>query len=91
MKATLSVMAERNKIGPWGLQGGHPGSLGVYRLIKTNGDTVKLPSKFTVEIREGDTLVILTPGGGGYGDPRLRTLSLSVGTWPTGSCQPSPP
>ncbi|MFH0849831.1 MAG: hydantoinase B/oxoprolinase family protein, partial [Candidatus Bathyarchaeota archaeon] len=71
-KATLSVMAERNKIGPWGLQGGHPGALGVYTLIRENEDAVKLPSKCTVEIYEGDTLVILTPGGGGYGDPRMR-------------------
>ena len=75
-KATLSVMAERNKIGPWGLQGGHPGALGVYTLIRADGETVKLPSKCTVEIHEGDTLVILTPGGGGYGDPRMRDPEL---------------
>jgi len=71
-KATLSVMAERNKIGPWGLQGGHSGSPGIYTLIKADGETIKLPSKCTVEIHEGDTLMILTPGGGGYGDPRMR-------------------
>jgi N-methylhydantoinase B len=75
-KATLSVMAERNKIGPWGLQSGHPGALGVYTLIRANGETVKLPSKCTVEIHAGDTLVILTPGGGGYGDPRMRDPEL---------------
>lgn len=75
-KATLSVMAERNKIGPWGLQGGHPGVPGVYTLIRADGENVKLPSKCTVEIQEGDTLVILTPGGGGYGDPRMRDLEL---------------
>jgi N-methylhydantoinase B len=71
-KATLSVMAERNKIRPWGLRGGHPGAPGVYSLIRADGETVKLPSKCTVEIYRGDTLVILTPGGGGYGDPAER-------------------
>jgi N-methylhydantoinase B/oxoprolinase/acetone carboxylase alpha subunit len=31
-----------------------------------------LPSKCTIKIEEGDTLVVHTPGGGGYGDPRRR-------------------
>jgi len=75
-KATLGVMAERHKIRPWGLMGGQPGAPGVYTLIKASGETVKLPSKCTVEIYRGDTLVILTPGGGGYGDPSERAPEL---------------
>jgi len=75
-KATLGVMAERHKIRPWGLMGGHPGAPGVYTLIKADGETVRLPSKCTVEIFRGDTLVILTPGGGGYGDPSERAPEL---------------
>jgi N-methylhydantoinase B len=31
-----------------------------------------LPSKCTIKIEEGDTLVVHTPGGGGYGNPRRR-------------------
>jgi len=75
-KATLSVMAERNKIRPWGLQGGHPGAPGVYTLIRASGEVIRLPSKCTVEIYRGDTLVILTPGGGGYGDPAERAPEM---------------
>jgi N-methylhydantoinase B len=75
-KATLSVMAERNKIRPWGLMGGQPGAPGVYTLIRANGEAVRLSSKCTVEIHEGDTLMILTPGGGGYGDPMERAPEL---------------
>ena len=71
-KATLSIMAERNKIKPWGLKGGHGGAVGEYILIKADGSEEKLPSKVTIEIRRGDTLIIRTPGGGGYGDPRER-------------------
>ena len=56
--------------------GGQPGALGVYTLIRANGDAVKLPSKCTVEIYRGDTLMILTPGGGGYGDPVERNPEL---------------
>jgi N-methylhydantoinase B len=75
-KATLSIMAERNKIRPWGLRGGQPAAPGVYTLIRADGQAMKLPSKCTVEIHHGDTLMILTPGGGGYGDPMERAPEL---------------
>ena len=75
-KATLSVLAERTKIRPWGLQGGKPGGLGEYRIVKKNGDAVALPSKCTTQIEEGDTLIVHTPGGGGYGDPVKRDPQL---------------
>jgi N-methylhydantoinase B len=70
--ATLSILAERTKIPPWGLLGGKPGALGEYRIRRKNGEETKLPSKCTVPIYEGDELVVLTPGGGGYGDPLRR-------------------
>ena len=75
-KATLSVLAERTKIPPWGLKGGKPGGLGEYKIIKRGGEVVVLPSKCTVRIEEGDTLVVHTPGGGGYGDPKKRDPKL---------------
>jgi N-methylhydantoinase B len=71
-KATLSILAERTKIQPWGLDGGKGGALGEYRLAKKSGETLSLPSKCTVQIEEGDTLIVHTPGGGGYGNPRKR-------------------
>jgi N-methylhydantoinase B len=71
-KATLSIMAERNKIKPWGLNGGHGGALGQFTLIKADGTETNLPSKTTIEMSRGDTLIIRTPGGGGYGDPKDR-------------------
>ena len=71
-KATLSIMAERNLLHPWGLQGGLDGASGEYTLITRNGHCVKLPSKCTIEIHDGDMLVILTPGGGGFGNPLSR-------------------
>ena len=71
-RATLSILAERVKIPPWGLKGGLSGSCGEYTLIKCNGETVILPSKCTVNIEHGDRLIIKTPGGGGYGSPLER-------------------
>ena len=71
-KATLSILAERTKIPPWGLQGGLPGALGEYTLVRCDGSAERLPSKCTIPLARGDRLVIRTPGGGGYGDPFER-------------------
>jgi len=71
-RATLSILAERTKVKPWGLQGGEPGALGEYILVKWNGDIFKLPSKCTVQMEKGDSLIIHTPGGGGFGDLKKR-------------------
>ncbi len=75
-RATLSILAERTKIQPWGLYGGHPGVLGEYSLEHLDGSITKLPSKCTVSLEKGDTLIIKTPGGGGYGDPLQRRPDL---------------
>ena len=74
-KATLSIMAERNKIKPWGIQGGMGGATGEYILVR-DGKETRLPSKCTITINRGETLIIRTPGGGGYGDPRERDPAL---------------
>lgn len=70
--ATLSILAERNKMKPWGLNGGSPGAAGEYMLRRIDGSLVKLPSKCTLKIHRGESLIIRTPGGGGYGDPLKR-------------------
>ena len=70
--ATLSILAERNKLPPWGLFGGAPGARGQYYLVASNGRKRKLGSKCTVRMKGGDSLVVRTPGGGGYGDPLER-------------------
>jgi len=88
-KAVLSVMAERNKIPPWGLQGGKPGGLGVYKLRRASGEEEVLPSKCTVVIRRGDSLIIMTPGGGGFGDPLTRSVERVVADVASGLVSPA--
>jgi N-methylhydantoinase B len=66
--ATLSLMGERRRHRPWGLAGGEPGATGEDWLVR-NGDRQRLPGKVTVEVEPGDRLVVLTPGGGGWGRP----------------------
>lgn len=74
--ATLSILAERNKIQPWGLKGGKPGALGGYFIVRSDGTKTKLKSKCTVRIHQGDIIIARTPGGGGYGDPLRRAPEL---------------
>lgn len=65
--ATLSLMGERRRNAPWGLAGGGPGATGEDWLIHHGGDRERLAGKTTVEVQAGDRLVVLTPGGGGWG------------------------
>lgn len=65
--ATVSLMGERRRHRPWGLAGGEPGASGEDWLIRSDGSKERLPGKTTLEVEPGDRLVILTPGGGGWG------------------------
>jgi N-methylhydantoinase B len=65
--ATLSLMGERRRNAPWGLAGGEPGAVGEDWLVTAAGERRRLAGKTTVEVTPGDRLVVLTPGGGGWG------------------------
>jgi N-methylhydantoinase B len=67
--ATLSLMGERRRHSPWGLAGGGPGSTGEDWLLPGKGSRERLPGKVTVPVEPGDRLLVLTPGGGGWGYP----------------------
>ena len=67
--ATLSLMGERRRNPPWGLAGGSPGAVGEDWLVRSGGERERLPGKVTVDVEAGDRLVVLTPGGGGWGTP----------------------
>jgi 5-oxoprolinase (ATP-hydrolysing) len=51
------------------MAGGSPGALGHNRVERADGSTVELAGCDSTEVQPGDTLVIETPGGGGYGTP----------------------
>ncbi len=68
-EATLSLMGERRRHAPWGLEGGEPGAVGEDWLIRAAGDRQRLAGKTTVGVAPGDRLLVLTPGGGGWGNP----------------------
>jgi N-methylhydantoinase B len=66
-RATVTVLSERRKRAPYGLQGGEPGAPGENVLLRGGVEEVRLPGKATFEVAPGDVLSIRTPGGGGWG------------------------
>ena len=68
---TVSLVTERRVSQPWGLAGGGPGAVGENWLLRgaDEAGAERLPDKCTVRLKAGDVLRMLTPGGGGWGDP----------------------
>ncbi len=65
----LSLLTQRRLTAPYGLAGGSPGQSGRNLLRLAAGETQELAPIVGVELGPGDTLIIETPGGGGYGPP----------------------
>jgi N-methylhydantoinase B len=66
--ASLSLLTDRRRHGPRGVDGGEPGRVGRNLL-----GSEELPPKVSREMEEGDVVAVETPGGGGYGRAGGRT------------------
>ncbi len=64
--ARMSLLSDRRKRRPYGLQGGEDGKEGNAAIIR-NGRSRKIRSKGSWELEAGDRVRIETPGGGGHG------------------------
>ncbi|MCK4645095.1 MAG: hydantoinase B/oxoprolinase family protein [Candidatus Aminicenantes bacterium] len=62
----VTIISERRKFAPYGIQGGKSGKKGKNILI-SKGKKTPLSSKVNIKVMPGDVLRIETPGGGGYG------------------------
>jgi N-methylhydantoinase B len=86
-RASINVRGDRAKFPPRGLNGGDEGARSRYRLCEAGGER-EIPSKYSGQIQRGERLIVVTPGGGGYGppehrDPALQAADLANGkvTW----------
>lgn len=70
--AVLGRGMERMRFQPWGAQGGCPGALALTILNRGREGERDLGKIDMVLLNRGDTMTVLTPGGGGFGDPYLR-------------------
>ena len=73
-QATLQLRSDRQKTGPYGLNGGKPGQPSRNTLVR-NGRRIRLGSKTTTVMRRGDRFEHQTAGAGGWGSPRRRSKS----------------
>ena len=68
---TYTILADRDRFGPWGAFGGLDGKVAEYVLVR-DGEETRLGSKVTVELEAGDVISVRTCGGGGYGPAEER-------------------
>jgi len=66
-EARVSLLTERRRLRPYGINGGEAGKRGRNFLYHKNGISKSLPGKCSVSLSPGDLLEIHTPGGGGWG------------------------
>ncbi|KAJ5351202.1 hypothetical protein N7452_000176 [Penicillium brevicompactum] len=61
------ILSERRVFRPYGMAGGEDGARGLNLWIHKDGLTVNIGGKNQCNVKAGDRIRILTPGGGGYG------------------------
>jgi 5-oxoprolinase (ATP-hydrolysing) len=64
---TVTLLSNRRRVPPFGLEGGAPGALGAARIERADGDVEPMAATDLVRVGAGDAIVIETPGGGGWG------------------------
>jgi 5-oxoprolinase (ATP-hydrolysing) len=64
---TAAILSNHRKVPPFGLEGGGPGACGDQWVERADGSVTKLEGRDRVELEAGDTLVVQTPSGGGFG------------------------
>lgn len=61
----------REPFAAWGTDGGRAGEPASVTLVRRTGERIPI-TKARLDVEAGDRLVLVTGGGGGYGDPRER-------------------
>ncbi|MFW2365260.1 MAG: hydantoinase B/oxoprolinase family protein [Desulforhopalus sp.] len=64
---TATILSSHRETAPYGLEGGLAGKTGENRVVRADGSVINLGGNDEIEMRSGDTFIIKTPGGGGFG------------------------
>ncbi len=65
-----AILSGHRKVRPYGTKGGQPGNLGENQIVKADGRIIELDGCAAVSLKAGDSIVIKTPTGGGYEEPK---------------------
>ena len=71
-ESRVFISGSRRLSAPWGLFGGQPGS----KCVITTSEGVPPLERGTGVLKPGQSVTVVTPGAGGYGDPRKRERAL---------------
>jgi N-methylhydantoinase B len=71
-EVVFTILADRDRTGPWGLFGGCDGQRAEY-LLNPESEARRLSSKTTVQLQPGDVISFRTCGGGGLGPVSERS------------------
>ncbi len=63
----VSILSTHRRIAPTGLAGGDDAALGRNSVVRSDGKQEILDSLAECDVQAGDTIIIETPGGGGFG------------------------
>jgi N-methylhydantoinase B len=69
----------RSRTRPWGVAGGHEGTVNFFEVIRANGECVQGARITSLPLAAGDLVRVVTGNGGGWGDPRQREGDLVRG------------
>lgn len=65
-----SILSGHRVVPPFGTLGGEPGEIGVNMIIRSDGQQESLGGSAQRSVQPGDTMVIMSPTGGGFGEER---------------------
>jgi N-methylhydantoinase B len=71
LATTFTILADRDRSGPWGAFGGADGRRAEYVHVR-DGIETRLAAKATLDLVPGDVISVRTCGGGGYGPAAER-------------------
>ena len=71
-----AAMFDRVKYPPWGVHGGKEGASGRITVLKKSGEKETLYKSKAYPLEPGDSIIVETGGGGGYGPPSQRPRDL---------------
>jgi N-methylhydantoinase B len=74
--AWLTVAYTRDKVPPWPLKGGQPGSPNHILIVRANGETERYAVVSGLTLNTDDVIRVMTATGAGWGDPMKRPLEL---------------
>jgi N-methylhydantoinase B len=60
---------------PVGVRGGLPGGAADQHIMRADGERERLPACAQIRVRDGERIIAVSAGGGGYGSPLERAAT----------------